>query len=100
MLALESNGLRTLLRLGFGQEHKNYSTSYRAVQDALQHQVGDDCAFLIRAYELLRQHGKELCRTKHPACELCPLNRSCRYYLERGRGEAGRTRKAASTPGD
>lgn len=99
ILALESNGLRVLLRLGFGQEHKNYSTSYRSVQEALQEQVGEECAFLIRAHQLLRRHGKELCRTNHPACELCPLNRSCRYYLERRR-ETGSTKKATRTSGD
>lgn len=100
ILALESNGLRVLLRLGFGQEHKNYSTGYRSVQKALQDQVGDDCAFLISAYQLLRRHGKELCRTNHPACELCPLNQRCRYYLERRPKGPDSTRKATHTSED
>src|ERR1700687_73411 len=38
LLGLESNGLRVLLRLGFGQEYKNYSTSYRSVREALADQ--------------------------------------------------------------
>lgn len=80
VLALESNGLRVLLRLGFGQEHKNYSTSYNSVLEALKEQVGDDCDFLIRAHQLLRQHGKELCRRTNPACEECPIRGSCRFY--------------------
>jgi len=80
VLALESNGLRVLLRLGFGQEHKNYSISYRSVREALADQVGEDCDFLIRAHQLLRLHGKELCRTKNPACGVCPLRLNCRYY--------------------
>jgi endonuclease III len=80
LLALESNGLRVLLRLGFGQERKNYSASYASVQEALQDQIGSDCDFLIRAHQLLRRHGKELCRTSNPACEICPVKRLCAYY--------------------
>ena len=81
VLALESNGLRVLLRLGFGQEHKNYSTSYRSVRDDLADQIGDDCDFLIRAYQLLRQHGKETCKTNSPQCRRCPVSRTCCYFL-------------------
>jgi len=79
-LGLESNGLRVLLRLGFGQENKNYSTSYRSVRAALADQMGDDCDFLIKANQLLRQHGKQLCKTNVPDCPSCPLMRSCAYY--------------------
>ena len=83
LLGLESNGLRVLLRLGFGKEYKNYSTSYRAVREALSDQMGDDCDFLIRANQLLRQHGKELCKTNNPACVACPVRQKCRYYQNR-----------------
>lgn len=84
VLALDSNGLRVLLRLGFGQEHRNYSTSYASVREALQDQIGDDCEFLIRAHQLLRQHGKETCRTNNPACNVCPVRQSCRYFKTHG----------------
>jgi endonuclease III len=77
---LESNGLRVLLRLGFGTEYKNYSTSYASVREALQDQLGDDCDFLIRANQLLRQHGKTLCKTSRPLCEECPVRKDCKYY--------------------
>lgn len=80
ILALESNGLRVLLRLGFGQEHRNYSTSYASVREALQDQLGDDCEFLIRAHQLLRQHGKQICRTNNPACAECPVKQNCQYH--------------------
>jgi len=85
VMALESNGLRVLLRLGFGEEHRNYSTSYASVREALEGQIGNDCDFLIRAHQLLRQHGKQLCRTNNPACDLCPLKQSCVYYEGRVR---------------
>ena len=80
VLALDSNGLRVLLRLGFGEERKNYAASYASVQAALEEEIGADCDFLIRAYQLLRQHGKELCRTSNPACEICPIRSGCSYY--------------------
>lgn len=80
VLPLESNGLRALLRLGFGQEHRNYSSSYRSVREALADQIGDDCNFLISAHQLLRQHGKTLCKTSAPACRSCPLTSSCSYF--------------------
>src|ERR1044071_6243110 len=47
VLGLESNGLRGLLRLGFGDEKKNYSASYRAVQEAIKEQLISDYDWLI-----------------------------------------------------
>ena len=80
ILALESNGLRVLLRLGSGQEHKDYSSSYASVRDALKDQIGEDCDLLIRAHQLLRLHGKVTCRTNNPSCDECPVREKCRYY--------------------
>jgi endonuclease-3 len=89
VLALESNGLRVLLRLGFGEERKNYSASYASVQEALKDQTGNDFDFLIRAHQLLRRHGKELCRNANPACEICPLTSKCAYYQKHGKLRKG-----------
>jgi endonuclease III len=82
VLGLESNGLRVLLRLGYGEEKRSYAASYASVQQALADEIGSDCDFLIRAHQLLRQHGKELCKRNHPVCEECPLRSTCRYYLQ------------------
>ncbi len=80
ILALDSNGLRVLLRLGFGAEAKSYSASYNSVRAAIKDEVGQDFDFLISAHLLLRKHGKELCRTNNPACPKCPLKSDCKYY--------------------
>src|SRR5439155_8731605 len=80
VLGLDSNGLRVLLRLGFGEEKKNYSASYRSVREAIQDDLNDDYDWLIDAHLLLRQHGKELCKTSRPLCEKCPARTSCAYY--------------------
>jgi len=79
-LALESNGLRVITRLGFAEELKNYSTMYRRTQEALGPEVaGLDCEFLIAAHNLLRRHGQEICRSTDPACAACPVRAVCRY---------------------
>jgi endonuclease III len=81
-LALESNGLRVLVRLGYAPEQRNYSTTYKGMQRALAPQLTDDCAALVRAHQLLRQHGQELCKRASPHCGNCPLRRHCAYFSE------------------
>ena len=87
-LALESNGLRALVRLGFATEASDYSGTYRAVREAIAGQLplGDqpDYDWLIAAHQLLRRHGQELCRRAHPLCPACPLRDECRYNLVAG----------------
>jgi endonuclease III len=80
VLGLDSNGLRVLVRLGFGDEKKNYTATYRSVQEAIQGQLTEDYDWLISAHLLLRQHGKELCKTNAPACEKCPVRKNCAYF--------------------
>jgi len=83
VFALESNGLRVLLRVGFAEEKKSYSASYRGVQQALTGQLPAGYDALIAAHQLLRQHGQELCKRTRPLCEAeCPLTADCRYYQE------------------
>ena len=79
VFALESNGLRVLCRIGFAEEQKNYSATYRLVQDALRNQLPHDCDALIRAHQLLRQHGQELCKRSRPLCSECPVKTECLY---------------------
>ena len=80
VLALDSNLLRVLVRLGFGREDKNYTKSYRSVREAVAPGLPLDAAWLTRAHQLLRRHGQELCKTNHPRCDACPLTRECAYF--------------------
>jgi endonuclease III len=82
VLALESNGLRVLVRLGYAPEHRNYSTMYKATQRALASQLPSSYDVLIRAHQLLRQHGQELCKRTSPLCGSCPLRPNCAYFGE------------------
>lgn len=85
VLGLDSNGLRVLVRLGFGEEKKSYTATYRAVQEAIKAQLREDYDWLISVHILLRRHGKELCKTSAPLCEKCPMKKSCAYFLVRNR---------------
>jgi endonuclease-3 len=85
VLALDSNGLRVLVRLGFGEEKKSYSTTYRLVQKAAEQEVNKDYSWLIKAHLLLRRHAQELCKRSEPECNKCPLTSDCEFYQ---RGDA------------
>jgi len=80
ILALESNGLRVLVRLGHGEEKKNYAGTYRSVQAAVADELKEDNAWLIQAHQLLRRHGQELCHRTEPQCSNCPLASGCCYF--------------------
>lgn len=75
--ALESNGLRALVRLGLAREGKSYAATYRAGVDAFAPHLERGCPWLVRAHELLRRHGQELCKNNAPRCEACPLEKAC-----------------------
>jgi endonuclease-3 len=79
VLALDSNGLRVLLRLGYGEEKKSYSASYKSVKEATANELGTDVDFLISAHLLLKQHGQETCKRNNPRCDECVLRSSCAY---------------------
>src|SRR6185436_13625509 len=53
ILALDSNGLRVLLRLGYGEERKNYSSTYRSAQEAVKDEIKKEGDWVIAAHQLL-----------------------------------------------
>jgi endonuclease-3 len=77
ILALVSNGLRVLVRLGFGEEKPNYAVTYRLMQAAIEDEVIKEYPWLIKAHQLLRRHGQELCKRSKPRCGECPLRKGC-----------------------
>jgi endonuclease III len=79
ILALDSNALRVLLRLGYGREHKNYATSYASAQTAAMAELPKTVPALRTAFLLLQRHGQELCRRNAPQCTRCPVQRSCPF---------------------
>jgi endonuclease-3 len=75
--ALESNGLRTLERLGFAPGGRSYAATYRTVRESLLSEGAQTARFWQKAHLLLRRHGQEICRRTAPLCRLCPLAPRC-----------------------
>lgn len=78
-LALDSNGLRVLVRLGYGRAMTNYAAMYRGVQSGIEGEVRADYRWLWKAHQLLRRHGQELCKHRVPVCGACPLRAECPF---------------------
>ncbi len=79
VLALDSNGLRVLVRVGYGEEGKSYATTYRNVQKALAPAIRPDFGWLIATHGLLRRHGQVRCTRRAPGCAACCLRKTCKY---------------------
>jgi endonuclease-3 len=76
-LPLESNGLRVLLRVGYGNESTNFTTTYKSVQSAIADETIKDREWLIDAHYILRHHGQVTCKSKVPLCDRCVLFELC-----------------------
>jgi len=85
LLPLDSNGARTLVRIGYGADHKNYTTMYRSVTEAATREVRDDIEWLMDAHLLLRRHGQDICKTSAPRCGACAVRAECNYFKSRKR---------------
>jgi endonuclease III len=79
ILALDSNALRVLVRLGYGREDKNYAISYASAQTAAMAALPKTIPSLQAAFLSLQHHGRELCRRNQPRCTVCPLRSSCPF---------------------
>jgi endonuclease III len=77
VLALDSNALRVLVRLGYGDPAGGYAAVYRRTQEAAAGELPATVPALRRARQLLRRHGRTLCRRTAPACGDCPLSADC-----------------------
>jgi endonuclease III len=77
LLAPDSNALRVLQRLGISPARKSYASAYAAAREVSAGQLGADTAGMLRAHQLLRRHGQELCIRSAPECPHCPLVSVC-----------------------
>jgi endonuclease III len=93
VVALDSNGLRALVRLGYGRGDPSYAKTYASVQRDLEG-APHEFDLLIEAFRMLRQHGRALCRRSKPVCNLCPLQAQCPLGLNSKAGQ-----KPARRPG-
>lgn len=82
---VESNGMRVLLRLGYGEESRDYAKTLRSVLAAAEAELQRTRAARLRAHLLLLRHGRTLCRRTRPDCASCPLREDC-PFASQGRG--------------
>ncbi|SEG43276.1 DNA-3-methyladenine glycosylase III [Bryocella elongata] len=82
-LPLESNGLRVLVRLGWGRSQKSYAAMYRDVQQNIATVRPRNATALQEAFLLLREHGRATCKDKAPHCDRCSLAKGCEYAAHR-----------------
>ena len=81
---LDSNGLRSLARLGFFDAQGSYGATYRAAIEVLKVRGRGDREWLVEAYLVLREHGKMLCKRAAPLCWACPLDETCPHVAVTG----------------
>jgi endonuclease III-like uncharacterized protein len=77
VLALDANGLRVLTRLGYAEPARSYAVGYRQAQAAASAQLSAGVPPRQRAYQLLRRHGRAICRRKDAACASCAIAGDC-----------------------
>lgn len=77
--SLESNGVRSLIRLGFLEDGADYASRWRAAIRVLAEQGRPEFDWLTGAYRTLRAHGQHTCRRGEPLCLRCPLDEVCAH---------------------
>jgi endonuclease III len=69
------------VRLGFCEERKSYAQTYKLGVEALRREGREDAEWLKRAYAILREHGRTLCKRAAPNCLPCPLDKVCAHTM-------------------
>ena len=77
VLALDSNALRVLQRLGYGDAGGGYAKEHASAQRAAEKEIAPTVPARTRAFLLLRRHGRETCRRTRPRCVDCPVSGDC-----------------------
>lgn len=83
VLGLDSNALRVLQRLGYGNEAAPWAQGYRETQAAAESDLPRTIPIRRLAYLLLKQHGQTICRRALPRCSECPLLDDCAFASAR-----------------
>jgi endonuclease III len=77
VMPVDARVSRVARRLGFGEQHKDFSKTARSIRDALSAQLEPEPAIYRRAFVYLNHHGAATCTETDPHCSVCPLLRDC-----------------------
>ena len=72
-------------RIGYGEESKNYTRTYRESRDAAMVELPRKASALADASLLLRAHGQETCKYSVPRCEECVVTAACAWFRRQTR---------------
>ncbi len=86
--AVPSNCPHVIVRIEHGRERENYGATYREAQQIIAAEVAEKFDARMRAYLLLKRHGREICKRAKPKCGECPVNSWCAYFAGSRRGRA------------
>lgn len=91
--AVPSNNPHVLVRIALGRKPAGYAAAYAQAQQLIDAQLPPTIAARSRAYLLLQQHGRELCKRQNPQCTGCPVSRRCAYFTSLRRKPRRRARR-------
>jgi endonuclease III len=74
--------VRVLVRLGFGEDSRDWSRAYRTSAHAVEPELPNDRDALVRFHLALQTHGRLVCKTTRPACAECPLRDRCAHHAK------------------
>ena len=74
-IAVDTHVFRVTNRIGFVSE-KNVENTEKALQNKI------DKNRWTKAHHLFIFHGRRCCTARNPNCEMCSINKICRYYNE------------------
>ena len=74
-IAVDTHVFRVTNRIGFVSE-KNVENTEKALQNKI------DKNMWTKAHHLFIFHGRRCCTARNPNCEMCSINKICRYYNE------------------
>lgn len=80
LTVVPSGALHVMLRLGYGEEVKDWGKTYASIRDAAAAELPTDISALQSAYLLMKAHAQGLCRKSKPRCSECALRSDCLWY--------------------
>jgi endonuclease III len=86
--AVPSSCPQVIVRILSGRVPQEYDATWREAQRLIEAQVPHTFEALMRAWLLLSQHGRVLCKRTNPKCSACPVAGRCAYFALEKRGRA------------
>jgi len=77
VLPVDARVSRVARRLGFGEDHGNFSKTARSIREAVARELPADADAYRRAFSYLAHHGVATCTEADPHCGVCALLKEC-----------------------